>query len=492
MVLSMSSSRKALAVAVCTALTTISCIADSQVAGATGVGTGGCAGLGGGNTTGIGAAIGCGLPPPAAPTPQDNGSGVFNGANGPPLGSQCIPTTQLPTNGGNGTAPSNQYVVISPAITGNPEAGLMASGSIHSPLPIGSPHGPQDVAVPPRAVKTAAQQNADAAAEAQGIANEFNAYQQQQLTDAQSSGAFDHPSVALARLLNTAQYTASNFYVPLGPPLPGGTATSEDATTWSLLEPVYVNVGRVVHDQAGVGPLRVPVYGPKYCSALSVVGTDPPYLQSQVATALPSFTAQVNQIADAIWHGFRRGTIVSEPADGSPTYVGLPTCVGLDTGLPTGSGTPNPFTISLPITLEGVAGRLPVAVSGRVAVSIVADGVHWTFNDPAGDTAVHGQDSSDPARPTGAPTYDAATQSWPDADAKCTVYHQYRGLAASPGVMITAQEHFHIEVSGAYSTGAAAPIAFSYAYEPADSPVSWSSGPYPVYQIEAVPYAPGT
>ena len=491
MVLGMRSSRKALAVAVCAALITLACLAEEQVAGATGVGAGGCAGIGGGNTAGIGAALGCGLPPPAAPTPQNNGSGVFSGSAGPPLGSKCLPTKQLPTSGGNGTAPSNQYVVISPAITGNPEAGLTATGSIHSPLPIGSPSGPQDVAVPPEAVKTAAQQNADAAVEAQGIADEFNAYQQQQINDAQSSGAFDHPSAALARLLNTAQYTASNFYVPLGPPLPGGTATSEDATTWSLLEPVYLNVGRVVHDQVGAGPLGVPVYGPKYCSLLRVAGTDAVYLQSQFTTTLPTFTAQINRIADAIWHGFRRGAIVSEPADGSPTYVGLPTCVGLNTGLPTGSGTPNPFTISLPITLVGVAGRLPVAVSGRVAVSIVADGVHWTFNDPAGDTTVHGQDSFDPQRPTGAPTYDAATQSWPDAAAKCTVYHQYRGLAASPGVMITAYEHFHIEVSGAYSTGAAAPIAFSYTYEPADSPVSWSSGPYPVYQIEAVPYAPG-
>jgi hypothetical protein len=169
----------------------------------------------------------------------------------------------------------------------------------------------------------------------------------------------------------------------------------------------------------------------------------------------------------------------------------MPTCVGLDTGLPTGSGTPNPFTVTLPMTLQGVAGRLPVAVSGRVAVSIVAAGVHWNFDDPSGDTSVHGQDSADPAPPTGTPTYDAASSTWPDADAKCTVYHQYHGLAAAPGVAITASEHFRIEVSGVYSTGGAAPVAFNYSYEPADSPVAWSSGPYPVYQIEAVPYAPG-
>lgn len=450
----------------------------------------GCTGIGGGNTSGIGAALGCGLPPPAASTPQDNGNGVFGAPSGPPLGSKCLPTTLLPTSGGNGTTPSHEYVVISPAVAGNPEAGLTTSGTIHSPLPVGSPTGSHDVAVPPEAVKTAAQQNAAAAAEAQGIADAFNAYQRQQIADAQSAGAFDHPSASLSKLLNT-QYTTANFYVPLSPPLPGSLATSEDATTWSFLEPVYLNVGRVVHSPVGVDPVGLPLYGPKYCSQLQVAGIDPPYLQTQFATALPSFTAQVNQIADAIWHSFRRGTIVSKPADGLPTYVGLPTCVGLDTGLPTGSGTPNPFTISLPITLAGVAGRLPVAVSGRVAVSIVADGVHWTFNDPTGNASVRGQDSADPSRPTGTPTYDASTQSWPDANAKCTVYHQYRGLVASPSVDITASEHFHIEVSGAYSTGAAAPIAFSYAYEPADSPVSWSSGPYPVYQIEAVPYAPG-
>jgi hypothetical protein len=233
------------------------------------------------------------------------------------------------------------------------------------------------------------------------------------------------------------------------------------------------------------------VYGPKYCSELQVAGSDPPVLQTQFTTTVPIFTAQINRIADAIWHSFRRGTIVSRPANGSPTYVGMPTCVGLDTGLPTGSGTPNPFTLSLPLTLRGVAGQLPVAVSGRVAVSIVADGAHWNFNDPSGDTTVHGQDSSDPPPPSGTPTYDASTQSWPDANTKCSVYHQYRGLSPSPGVMISATEHFHIEVSGVYSTGAAAPVSFSYTYEPADSPVLWTSGPYPVYQIEAVPFAPG-
>ena len=463
--------------------------ADTQAAG--GRGGNGCAGIGGGDTSGIGAALACGLPPPSSPTTQDNGNGVAGGPTGPALGSDCIATERLPSRTGGGAAPSNQYIEISPALTGSPEAGLIATGTIHSPLPIGSPNGPHDVAVPPQPVRTAAQQNLDWAAEAQSIADQINAYQQQQVSDAQSAGAFDHPSAALSKLLSS-QYSQSDFYVPLGPPLPGGVATAEDATTWTLLEPVYVKVGRVVHDQLKLGPLGVPVYGPPYCSQLLVVGTDPAVLDTQTATNVDTFTAQVNRIADEVWHNFRRGAIVSKPASGSPTYVGMPTCVGLDTGLPTGSGTPNPFTVTLPVQLQGVAGRLPVAVSGRVAVSIVAGGVHWNFNDPAGDATVHGQDSADPVPATGTPAYDAATGSWPDADAKCTVYHQYRGLAAAPGVAITASEHFHIEVSGVYSTGGAAPVTFDYSYEPADSPVAWSSGPYPVYQIEAVPYAPGS
>ena len=480
------------ALVACLAVIAFAQLSQSEVAHATGFGAGGCAGAGGGGTAGIGAALGCGLPPPAAPTPQDNGTGVSGPSTGPPIGSKCIPTTPLPSGGGgpSGGLPSNAYVVISPAIAGDPSTGLTASGTIHSPLPIGSPDGPQDLPVPALTVKTAAQQNADYAAAAQGIADQFNAYQQQQITDAQSVGAFDHPSVALAKLLNTAPYTASDFYVPLSPPLPGALATSEDATTWSFLEPIYLRVGIVVHDQLGVDPSGLPQYGPEYCSQLQVAGADPPYLGSQLATAVPAFTAQINRIADALWHSFRRGTVISEPANGSPTYVGVPTCVGLDTGLPTGSGTPNPFTISLPMTLTGLAGQLPVAVSGRVAVSIVADGVHWNFHDPSGDATVHGQDSSDPAAPTGTPTYDASTQSWPDAGAKCTTYHQYRGLAAAPGVAITATEHFHVEVSGVYSTGAAVPVSFAYQYEPTDSPVTWTTGPYPVYQIEAVPYAP--
>ncbi len=133
-----------------------------------------------------------------------------------------------------------------------------------------------------------------------------------------------------------------------------------------------------------------------------------------------------------------------------------------------------------------------MTVSGRIAVSIAAEGVHWAFNDPSGDAAVYGQGSSDPSAPSGTPTFHAATGTWPNAASVCSVFHQYRGLAAAPGVMITASEHFHITVSGVYSTGAASPVTFAYDYEPADSPVTWSSGPYPVYQIEAVPFAPGT
>jgi hypothetical protein len=457
-----------------------------------GRGDSGCSGAGGGDTTGIGAALACGLPPPSAPSQQDNGSGVLSAGTGPALGSKCIPTEQIPTPIGDPTTgkPSHEYIALAPAVAGDPRTGLTASATISSALPIGSPTGPHQVSVPAQPVTTAAQQNADAAAEAQGIADQFNAYQQAQIDAA--SGAFDQPSTAVQALLTTAQYTAANFYLPNGPPLPGVQATAEDATTWSFRELVYVHVGRVVHNQVGVGPLKLPIYGPEYCSELKVVGADPPSLNAQVVTTVPSFTAQINQIADALWHSFRRSAIVSEPGSGSPTYVGMPTCVGLDTGLPTGSHTPNPFTLTLPLTLQGAAGQLPVAVSGRVAVSIVADGVHWDFRDPSGDTTVHGQDSPDPAPPTGTPTYDAATGRWPDVASKCSVYHQYRGLAAAPGVLITATEHFHIEVSGVYSTGGAVPVPFAYRYEPADSPVAWSSGPYPVYQIEAVPYAPGS
>jgi hypothetical protein len=453
----------------------------------------GCGGAGGGGTTGIGAALGCGLPPPSAPTPQDDGSGVLGAPTGPPLGSKCISTHEVPVgtvDPSTGVA-SHEYVTLAPSVSGNPATGLTATATIQSPLPIGSPSGPTSVAVPAEPIKTAAQQNADAAVEAQGIADQLNAYQQQEITAA-SDAAFDNPSAAVEALLKASPYSASNFYVPVGPPVPGATAASEDSTTWTFRENVYVVVGRVVHDQVRVSSLGLPVYGPEYCSELQIAATDPVHLDTQVGTTVPAFTTQVDQIADALWHSFRRGGIVSEPAAGAPTFVGVPTCVGLDTGLPTGSRTPNPFTLTLPLMLDGVAGSLPVAVSGRVAVSIVADGVHWDFHDPSGDATVHGQGSADPSAPDGTPTFDAATGTWPDADAKCTVYHQYRGLVAAPGVTVTATEHFHIEVSGVYSTGSATPLTFAYAYEPPDSPVNWSTGPYPVYQIEAVPYDPAT
>ena len=483
--------RRLLVFAVCTAISLLVQSAQNTPAFATGFGAGGCGGAGGGGTAGIGATLACGLPPPSAPTPQDDGNGVLGAAAGPPIGSKCITTKQLPLGAidpTTGTA-SRDYVTLAPSVSGNPQTGLIATATIQSPLPIGSPNGPLQVSVPAESVKTAAQLNADAAVEAQGIADQLNAYQQQQISDATAS-AFDQPSAVIEALLKTPQYNASNFYVPVGPPVAGAEAVSEDATTWTFLEAVYVEVGRVVHDQVGVGSSGLPVFGPEYCSGLSVAGSAPLHLDSQVGTIVPSFAAQVNQIADALWHSFRRGAIVSLPANGSPTYVGVPTCEGIDTGLPTGSATPNPFTLTLPLALTGVAGELPVAVSGRVAVSIVADGVHWDFHDPAGDSTVHGQDSSDPSVPSGTPTFDAATGSWPDAGAKCAVYHQYRGLAALPGVTIVASEHFHIEVSGVYSTGAAVPVSFAYQYQPADSPVTWSTGPFPVYQIEAVPFAP--
>lgn len=456
-----------------------------------GRGPNGCAGSGGGGTAGIGATLSCGLPPPSAPTPQNDGNGILGTSSGPPLGSKCIATTKLP----NGTvdpttgSPSHEYVTLAPSVSGNPETGLIATATIDSPLPIGSPTGPTHVAVPAEPVKTAAQQNADAAAEAQGIAAQLNAYQQQQIAAATST-AFDNPSFAIEALLRVPPFTAANFYLPAGPPVEGAPATSEDATTWTFLETVYVEVGSVVRDQVGIGAGGLPTFGPEYCSGLLVAGSAPLHLSAQVGTTVPTFTAQVNQLADALWHSFRRGSIVTLPAGGSATYVGTPTCAGIDTGLPTGSATPNPFTLTLPLSLRGVAGSLPVVVSGRVAVSIVADGVHWDFHDPTGDIAVHGQGSADPVTPSGAPTYDVTTGTWPDAAAQCTVYHQYRGLAAAPGVAITATEHFHISVSGVYSTGSAVPVNFAYQYEPVDSPVTWSTTPRPVYQIEAVPYAP--
>ncbi len=56
------------------------------------------------------------------------------------------------------------------------------------------------------------------------------------------------------------------------PPVAGAEAASEDATTWTMRETVYVQVGRVVHDQLRVGPNGATLYGPEYCSELKVLG----------------------------------------------------------------------------------------------------------------------------------------------------------------------------------------------------------------------------
>lgn len=449
----------------------------------------GCAGNGGGDTTAIDAALACGLPPPAAATTQNTGDGSYAATGQPLIGSQCIPATSAPMPpdpdiGSRG----RQYIELTPALSGNPSSGLTATATLVSPVPIGSPWGPRTLSVSPVPVQTAAQLNSEAQAEAVAIAATYNALQELEINAALAVQS----SAYLRTLLATPAYSAADFYLPLLPPTAGATAVSEDATTWTMGERVYLHPGIVTHDQVGVGPRNKPIYGPEYCSGLAVSGTDPIFLRSQVPPTVATFTTQVRNIADVLWESFRRGGIVSEPAAGRPAFVGAPTCVGLDTGLPTGSATPNPFTITLPLSLTGVAGQLPVTISGRVAVSIAGNGVHWDFHDPSGDTTVHGQDSADPTAPTGTPTYDAAGGSWPNADNVCSVYHQYRGLAAAPGAMITASEHFTITVSGAYSTGAAVPTRFTYQYEPTDSPVAWSTGPFPVYQIEAVPFAPGT
>src|ERR1700676_5520987 len=86
-----------LVVAVCAAMSVLVETGDVQTAYATGFGAGGCGGSGGGGTAGIGASLACGLPPPAAPTPQNDGSGILGVAPGPPLDSRCIATKRLPT-----------------------------------------------------------------------------------------------------------------------------------------------------------------------------------------------------------------------------------------------------------------------------------------------------------------------------------------------------------------------------------------------------------
>ena len=457
-----------------------------SVGSATGLGYGGCAGSGGGNTTAIQAQLTCGLPPPAGSGTQNAGDGAYTANDVPAIGSPCIPTLDEsvadPTLGNR----DRLYVPVLPALSGTPATGFTTSATITSPLPIDSPTGPRTLTVPAGLVQTAAQVNAEEQTEAANLAAAYNAQQQQEIALAAQyeSGA------ALQFLLQQPAYTAADFYIPPSPPVAGAMATSEDTTTWTLVERVYVHPGIVTHDVVGIGPLHLPIYGPKYCSGLAITGVATPTLDSQVATTVATFNAQVRQLAESIWASFRRGSIVTLPAAGRPFYVGAPACVGLDTGLPAGSTTPNPFTLTLPMSLTGVAGQLPVTVSGRVAVSITADGVHWTFDDPAGDTTVHGQDSPDDPPPSTPPTFDPSSDTWPNADSVCAVYHEYRGLAAAPGVTISATEHFTVTVTGAYSTGGDTPTQFSYTYEPADSPVTWTAGPYPVYQIEAVPYDP--
>lgn len=447
---------------------------------------GGCGGTGGGGTTAIEAQLTCGLPPPSSTGSQNTGDGNYSADAGPPIGAPCIATqTEAvpdPSLGGR----DRQYVAVLPALTGTPSTGYTTAASITSPLPINSPTGPRTLTAPAGLVQTAAEIDAEEQAEAANLAAVYNAAQQQAISLAVQYDT----NAALQQLLQQAAYTPADFYIPPTPPVTGANATSEDSSTWTIQERVYVHPGVVTHDQLGLGPQHLPIYGPKYCSGLQITGVNIPSLDTQAATTMAAFSAQVQQVANSIWATFRRGNIVTLPGAGHPAYVGAPTCVGLDTGLPAGSTTPNPFTITLPLSLTGIAGQLPVTVAGRVAVSISADGITWNFNDPSGNTTVHGQDSADAPPPSTPPTFDPSTDTWPNASSVCAVYHQYRGLAAAPGVTITATEHFTITVSGAYSTGNDTPTQFSYSYEPADSPVTWSSGPYPIYQIEAVPYDP--
>ncbi len=69
----------------------ISSVGSISTVDAVGTSFGGCGGAGGGGTVGIGAALACGLPPPAGPTPQDSGNGVLAASGGLPLGSSASP-----------------------------------------------------------------------------------------------------------------------------------------------------------------------------------------------------------------------------------------------------------------------------------------------------------------------------------------------------------------------------------------------------------------
>lgn len=97
---------------------------------------------------------------------------------------------------------ARDYLTLAPSVTGNPESGVTATATIQSPLPIGSPNGPTTVAVPAAPIQTAAQQNADSLAAAQGVADQLNAYQQQEVA-ATSQTAFDNPSAVIEALLKT-------------------------------------------------------------------------------------------------------------------------------------------------------------------------------------------------------------------------------------------------------------------------------------------------
>ncbi|MHB8719668.1 MAG: hypothetical protein ACYDAC_12390 [Candidatus Dormibacteria bacterium] len=451
-----------------------------------GQGFGGCAGSGGGDTSAIAAQLACGLPPPSGNGNQNTGSGNYGATSGPTIGAPCLATQVETLPDPDVGSRERFYVAVLPHLTSSPGGGLATAATITSPLPINSPAGPRTLVVPSSSVQTAAQIDAEEQSQAAALAAVYNAQVQQQITLAEQYQS----ALYLQHLLAQSPYTAADFYLPPTPPVPGAMATAEDAATWTIQERVYLHPGIVTRDQVGISALHLPLYGPPYCAGLAITGVATPTLDTLAHTTLAAFHAQIQQVADSLWASFRRGSVVTLPPAGHPLYVGAPTCVGLDTGLPAGSSTPNPFSITLPLSLTGIAAQLPVTVAGRLAVSIAAQGVHWDFHDPSGDTTVHGQDSPDDPPPSTPPTFDPTTDSWPNANSVCAVSHQYAGLAPAPGVDITASEHFLITVSGAYSTGTDIPTTFTYTYEPPDSPVTWTAGPFPIYQIEAVPYDP--
>ncbi|HZB98203.1 MAG TPA: hypothetical protein VE219_06360 [Candidatus Sulfotelmatobacter sp.] len=296
------------------------------------------------------------------------------------------------------------------------------------------------------------------------------------------------------------QYSFADF-PPLNipPPAEGAQAYADELPEWDVKMGVDVTPGswhqdyspkvpaKYERDANGVQQLVQPEIPPKPLGTWQCQGFDikwdgkPPVLYKGTPAVADSvdIPGDPRQMADEIWRHWRAGTIATLPSENNTTYVGVPTCAWIEN-----SGRPT-HTVNLPSKshVTGTSYRGPVTITEYINIEIAPEPVQWHFDDPDGKPS--GFEEGRGAKPVTIPQYDPATQSWPNPQSVCPVFHQYSSVRDQ--VQISATQIYDFKITGYFNNGDGrtelAPIVYQRQAE-------WTGTPMHVYQIQGIPFVP--